>query len=106
MNPMRALILAILASAAAAPLAAQSSHSTPAAVARAKACNAAAAGKSLSDAQYRRFLRACLASTRPPAELFESARSIERRCNTIANDRQLTAQDRVAFMATCRNKGG
>lgn len=102
---MRTLILAVLA-VAAAPLAAQNTGSVDASVARAKACNAAAAGKRLSDAQYRSYLRACLASTRPPAELFESMRTVERRCNTIANARQLTAQDRVAFMETCRRKGG
>jgi hypothetical protein len=104
---VRVLILAVLAAFAAAPLCAQNSRSTDdAAVKRAKACNAAAAGKNLSDTQYRAYLKACLASTRPPAELFESIRTIERRCNTIANDRQLTAQDRVAFMQSCRNKGG
>ncbi|MGH8217525.1 MAG: hypothetical protein ACREUT_02990 [Steroidobacteraceae bacterium] len=103
---MRPLILAVLAAVAAAPLAAQSSRSNEASVKRAKACDAAAAGKNLSDAQYRTFLQACLASTRPPSELFESARSIERRCNTIANARQLSAQDRFAFMRTCRRKGG
>ncbi|MGH8259771.1 MAG: hypothetical protein ACREUG_08780, partial [Steroidobacteraceae bacterium] len=92
---------------AAAPLAAQSAPpSTAASVARAKACEAAAAGKRLSNAQFRSYFQACLSSTRPPAELFESTRTIERRCNTVANARQLTAQDRVAFMATCRRKGG
>lgn len=105
---LRSLILAVLAAAAAAPLAAQNSRPADqsASVKRAKACDAAVAGKHLSDSQYRAFLQACLASSRPPAQLFESERSIERRCNTIANDRQLTAQDRVAFMATCRRKGG
>jgi|GEM_PF-7023317 len=102
---MRALIL-ILAASAAAPLVAQNTSSVDATVARAKACDAAVAGKNLSDAQYRSYLKACLASTRPPAELFESMRTIERRCNTIANARQLTAQDRIAFMETCRRKGG
>ena len=73
---------------------------------RAKECDAAAAGKHLSDSQYRTFLKACLASNEPPARLFDSTRTIERRCNTIANARQLSAQDRVTFMATCRRKGG
>lgn len=102
---MRTLMLTALVLAAA-PLAAQNRGADDATIARAKACDAAASGKSLSDAQYRSYMKACLASRRPPAELFESARTIERRCNTIANDRQLTAQDRVTFMQTCRRKGG
>jgi hypothetical protein len=106
MNVMRILIPAVLAAVAAAPLAAQNPPSADASVARAKACDAAAAGKNLSDAQYRTYLKACLATTGPPEQLFESMRSIERRCNTIANARQLTAQDRIAFMETCRRKGG
>jgi hypothetical protein len=106
MTVMRVLILAVRTVVAAAPLAAQNAPSTAASVARAKACDAAAAGRNLSDVQYRAYLQACLASTRPPAELFESMRSIERRCNTIANARQLTAGDRVACMQTCRRKGG
>ena len=103
---MRVLILAAFAALVSAPLEAQSPPSADASVARAKACDAAAAHKNLSDTEYRAYLKACLASTRPPAELFESMRSLERRCNTIANARQLTAQDRVAFMQTCRRKGG
>jgi len=108
MNVMRTLILAVLAAVAAGPLAAQGTRSTDqsASVKRAKACDAAAAGKTLSDAQYREYLQACLASNRPPSELFESMRSLERRCNTIANARQLTAQDRLTFMESCRRKGG
>lgn len=102
---MRALILALAL--AAAPLAAQNAGApNDASVARAKACSAAASGKTLSDAQFRSYIRACLASNRPPAELFESMRTIERRCNTIANARQLAAQDRVQFMESCRRKGG
>jgi len=106
MKVMRVLILAVFAAVAAAPLAAQNTQSADPTVARAKACDRAAAGKNLSDAQYRSYLKACLASTGPPGQLFESMRSIERRCNTIANSRNLTAQDRVAFMETCRRKGG
>ena len=106
MNVMRVLILTVLMAVAAGPLAAQSTRTDDAAIARAKACDAAAAGKNLSDTQYRTYLKSCLASTGPPGRLFESMRSIERRCNTIANARQLTAQDRVAFMETCRRKGG
>ena len=105
---MRTLILAVFAAVAAAPLAAQNSRSADqsASVERAKECDAAVAGKNLSDSQYRSFLRTCLASSSPPSRLFESSRSIERRCNTIANARQLTAQDRVSFMESCRRKGG
>ncbi|MGH8228879.1 MAG: hypothetical protein ACRET2_03790 [Steroidobacteraceae bacterium] len=77
-----------------------------ASVARAKACNAATDGKHLSEQQYRDYLRRCLVSKRPPGELFDSARTIERRCNTIANARQLTATNRVQFMQSCRRKGG
>jgi hypothetical protein len=105
---MRALIVAVLAVVAAAPLAAQNSPSTDqsASVKRAEECNAAVAGKNMSDAQYRSYLRTCLASTSPPSRLFESSRSVERRCNTIANARQLSAQDRISFMESCRRKGG
>jgi len=103
---MRVLTLAVFAALAAAPLAAQNTRSADTSVARAKECDAAAAGKHLSDAQYRSYLKACLASTGPPGRIFESTRSIERRCNTIANSRSLTAQDRVAFMESCRRKGG
>ncbi|HTX24001.1 MAG TPA: hypothetical protein VMD03_05045 [Steroidobacteraceae bacterium] len=87
------------------PLAGAQSQ-TDAAVQRAKDCNAATRGQSLSEAQYRSFIRACLASTDRPRDVLKSARSIERLCNTIANDRQLTAQDRVTFMESCRRKGG
>lgn len=105
---IRTLILAVLAAVAAAPLAAQNAREPDlsASVKRAKECDAEAANKHLSDAQYRDFIQACLASNGPPSRLFESMRSIERRCNTIANARQLTAQDRVSFMESCRRKGG
>ncbi len=104
---MRAVLVAALLLAFVPVASAQSeSASDAAAVQRAKACIAATEGKRLSDAQYRAYMSECLASTRSPRDLFESTRTIERRCNTIANDRQLTAQDRVAFMASCRRKGG
>jgi hypothetical protein len=83
-----------------------SAQKSDALVQRAKVCDAATKGKRLSDEQYRSFMRACLASTDRPQDLFESARTIERLCNTIANDRQLVAQDRVTFMESCRRKGG
>jgi len=104
---MRSLVLAIALSALA-PLA----HAGPAqaddsaSVARAKKCDAATRGKRMSNDQYRSYMRACLASQARPEDLFETQRSIERRCNTIANDRQLTAQERFAFMDACRKKGG
>lgn len=106
MNVTRVLIAAVLAALAAGPLAAQNTRSDDASVARAKACDAAVAGKHLSDAEYRSYLKSCLASTGPPGRISESSRSIERRCNTIANSRSLTAQDRVSFMESCRRKGG
>jgi len=78
----------------------------PASVQRAKACIAATNGKHLTDAQYRSYMRACLASTRPPEELFENTRTIERRCNTIADERQINGESRIQFMQDCRRKGG
>ncbi len=104
---MRAVIIAALLLALVPVASAQNeSASDAAAVQRAKACIAATQGKRLSDAQYRSYMSECLASTQPPQDLFETKRTIERRCNTIANDRQLTAQDRVEFMESCRRKGG
>ncbi len=77
-----------------------------ASVKRAKACIAATEGKRLTDAEFRSYMAACLASTNAPEDLFDSKRAIERRCNAIANDRQLTAESRVTFMESCRRKGG
>jgi hypothetical protein len=103
---MRAVIVAALLVVAACPAGAQKPDASDVLVQREKVCDAATKGKRLSDAQYRTYMRACLASTERPEDLFDTARTIERRCNTIANDRQLTAQDRVAFMESCRKKGG
>ncbi len=100
---MRAVIAAAVLLAVA-PLA--SAQKTDVLVQRAKDCDAAVKGARLSEEQYRTYMRACLASTDRPQDIFESARQIERLCNTIANDRQLVAQDRVAFMESCRRKGG
>jgi hypothetical protein len=100
---MRAVIAAAFLLAVA-PIA--SAQKSDALVERAKLCDAATKGQRLSNEQYRTYMRACLASTGRPQDLFESARKIERLCNTIANDRQLVAQDRVAFMESCRRKGG
>jgi hypothetical protein len=83
-----------------------SAQKSDALVQRAKQCDAAVQGKRLSDEQYRSYMRACLASTERPQDLFQTARTIERLCNTIANDRQLIAQDRASFMQSCRHKGG
>jgi hypothetical protein len=99
---MRTVIVAALL-AAVVPIA---KAQNPAPVQRAKACVAATDGKHLTDAQYRSFMRACLASKRPPEELFENARTIERRCNTIADARQINGQSRIEFMESCRRKGG
>ncbi len=105
---MRAVILTAALLLALVPFArAQNeSASDAAAIKRARACIAATQGKHLSDQQYRSYMSECLVSTRPPQDLFDSKRAIELRCNTIANDRQLTAQDRVSFMESCRKKGG
>ncbi len=104
---MRAVILTALLLTLAPFAGAQSeSASDAASIQRAKACIAAADGKRLSDEQFRSYMSECLVSKLPPQDLFDTARTIERRCNTIANDRQLTAQDRVEFMASCRAKGG
>ena len=104
---MRTILIASLLLAVTSVASAQSdSAADAAAVKRAKACIAATRGMRLSDAQYRSFMSECLVSTRSPRDLFDTKRTIERRCNTIANDRQLTAQDRVAFMESCRRKGG
>ncbi|MGH8149327.1 MAG: hypothetical protein ACRETB_05030 [Steroidobacteraceae bacterium] len=108
---MRAVIVAVFLTAvlivASGPVArADSGARESAAVARAKACLAATQGKNLTEAQLKSYISACLASDRPPRELFENAHTIERRCNTIANARQLTAESRVKFMQSCRRKGG
>ncbi len=105
---MRAVILTAALLLALIPVASAQSDaaSDAAAVKRAKACIAATQGKHLSDQQYRSYMSECLVSTRSPKDLFESKRAVERRCNTIANDRQLTARDRVTFMESCRAKGG
>jgi hypothetical protein len=102
---MRAIIYAALVLALI-PVAHAQNDQTDASVKRAKACIAATEGKRLTDAEYRSYMNECLASTGSPQDLFESKRTIERRCNAIANDRQLTAEDRVTFMASCRRKGG
>jgi type II secretory pathway pseudopilin PulG len=105
---MRAVIVAVLLAVVVPVANAQGNASTRkgASVQRARACVAATEGKHLTDAQYHSFMRACLASKRPPAELFENARTIERRCNTIANARQLNGEGRIEFMQSCRRKGG
>ena len=103
---MRSVILAALLLTAAPFASAQKPDASDVLVQRAKLCDAATQGKRLSNEQYRLYMRACLASTERPQDLFQTATTIERLCNTIANDRQLTADDRVAFMASCRKKGG
>lgn len=103
---MRAVIFAVLLAALVPVSQAQGRTPPPRSVQRARACIAVTANKSLTHAQYKAFMRACLASKLPPEELFESARTIERRCNTIANARQLRGQTRIEFMQSCRRKGG
>lgn len=99
---MRAVI-AVLLLASLMPLA---GAQAPASVQRGKACVAATRNRHLTDQELKEFMRACLASKRPPEQLFENARTIERRCNTIANAHQLTGTRRIEFMQSCRRKGG
>ena len=103
---MRSVMLAAVLLTAAAFASAQQPDASAALVQRAKLCDAAAKGRRMSNEQYRSYMRACLASTERPQDLFQTAKTIERLCNTIANDRQLAADDRAAFMASCRKKGG
>ncbi len=77
----------------------------PASVERAKACDERTQGVHLSNEQYRAYMRACLASEGSPRNPKETLRTLEKRCNTVANERQLTGQDRVSFMESCRRKG-
>lgn len=99
---MRAVVV-IFFLAALAPLA-QAQKLPPPSVRRARACVAATVNKHLTERQYKSFMEVCLASKRPPAELFETSRTIERRCNTMANARQLGGQARIEFMQACRRK--
>ncbi|HTT01775.1 MAG TPA: hypothetical protein VMG11_06745 [Steroidobacteraceae bacterium] len=73
-------------------------------VERAKECDARTQGKRLTDEQYRTYMRGCLASDGPPRDPSETVRTIEKRCNTVANERQLAGQERVFFMESCRRK--
>lgn len=101
---MRAVAVAFLLAALSSVAVAQPQKLPPPSVRRARACVAATVNKHLTDEQYKSFMVVCLASKRPPASLFETARSIERRCNTIANARQLSGQSRIEFMQGCRRK--
>ncbi|HTV53195.1 MAG TPA: hypothetical protein VME21_18520 [Steroidobacteraceae bacterium] len=101
---MRASLVLLVWAVLAVPLSARA-QDTSASVERYKQCDAATKGKHLTDEQYRVYMGSCLASEGPPRDPFESARSIEKRCNTVANERQLSGQDRVLFMQTCRTKG-
>ena len=95
------VVLAVCALVGFAPLAlAQDAAS----VERAKACDARAREKPLTDDQYRANMHSCLAATGPPPAPGETLRSIERRCNTVANAKVLTGQDRVTFMQECRSR--
>lgn len=73
-------------------------------VKRAQACDQRAREKPLTDDQYRAYMRSCLVSSGPPPSPSDTLRSIERRCNAVANSRVLTGQDRVAFMQECRSR--
>jgi hypothetical protein len=76
-----------------------------ASVERAKKCDAMTQGKHLTEEQYRAYISQCLVAEGPPRDPGETARTTEKRCNTVANERQLNGQDRVLFMQTCRTKG-
>ena len=99
----RLLIALMWCAFALSPAARGEDHS--ASVERAKRCDAMTTGKHLTEDQYRAYMSSCLVSEGPPRDPLESARTIEKRCNTIANERQLNGQDRVLFMQTCRTKG-
>ncbi len=103
---MRALFLTSLCLGALIAPAWSPAQDSSASVERAKQCDAMTRGHRLSDAQYKAYMRKCLALEGPPPDPGDNARVIERRCNTIANERQLAGQDRVSFMQSCRSKGG
>ena len=105
---MRTVIVAVVFAALGSAAQAQSANGkgSAASVARARACIAATQSRHLTSVQYKAFMNECLVSKRPPAELFENARTIERRCNMIANDRQISGIRRDQFMQSCRKKGG
>ncbi len=98
--PMHALLVCALL----AIMMAAASAQDPASVDRARVCDKRAREKPLTDEQYRVYMRSCLVSTGPPRPPLETLRTIERRCNAVANARVLTGQDRVSFMAECRSR--
>jgi hypothetical protein len=73
-------------------------------VERAKECDARTQGKRLTNEQYRSYMHSCLASEGPPRDPSETLKTVEKRCNTVANERQLAGQERVFFMESCRRK--
>jgi hypothetical protein len=70
---------------------------------RAKACNAQATEKQLSDEQLQAFMKTCLASEGPVTAPDEPTKARDRRkeCATLATSRSLTGADRDAFMKSC-----
>ena len=103
---MRSLLLTSLCLIAVLASPGLSAQDGPASVERAKRCDAMTKGRRLSDVQYKAYMKKCLAVEGPPPDPGDDARVIERRCNTIANGRQLAGQDRISFMQTCRSRGG
>jgi hypothetical protein len=101
---MRALLVACFLLGVASVSSLARADDASASIERAKRCDAMTKGKRLSDAQYRAYMSSCLASEGAPRDPGETARTIEKRCNTVANERQLTGQDRISFMQTCRTK--
>jgi len=71
--------------------------------ARAKACDAQAAERQLTNEQLQAYLKACLASDGPVVAPDEptKARDREKSCATVATSRSLTGADRDAFMKSC-----
>jgi hypothetical protein len=76
-----------------------------ASVDRAKACDARAKEKPMSEDQYRTYMKTCLASEGPPPEPLDTLRARQRRCTAAANAKSLFGTDRAAFMDTCVRKG-
>jgi hypothetical protein len=97
---MRALITALAL--AGLPLAAHADSS--ASVERAKACDARAKEKPLTDAQYQAYMKNCLAAEGPPPAPLDTVKAADRRCAALANSRSLTGQERATFLDQCRRK--
>jgi hypothetical protein len=74
-------------------------------VERAKACDARAKEKPLTDAQYQAYMKSCLAAEGPPPAPLDTIKALDRRCAAAANSRSLTGQERATYLDQCRRKG-